>query len=313
MVLTGEISSSSKHVVSAPQGSRWQVQIQWMEEEGTVVQKGAPVVVFDGAIEQAQLTQNQENLDRIELEYEQLKLEQEQALINARGVLKIAKMQVEKARIEASVPAGQVSAYDKGLFELALQSAMLEQVKAEEALNRAIKQSQALLTKKEIEILETKEQIAYLNDVLQRFNVIAQVTGPVSYAIHPWTNQKLSAGMSVRPSWKVLDVQSIDNFQVETWVHEIDAVDLQENQTVTVILDAYPSMSFDATLTQMSTQSERKPQWSKSAYFPAIITFNDLPQVNLLPGMSARIIAKQSTENDTALLNTTKLLEVGNE
>jgi len=120
MVLTGEISSSSKHVVSAPQGSRWQVQIQWMEEEGTVVQKGAPVVVFDGAIEQAQLTQNQENLDRIELEYEQLKLEQEQALINARGVLKIAKMQVEKARIEASVPAGQVSAYDKGLFELAL-------------------------------------------------------------------------------------------------------------------------------------------------------------------------------------------------
>jgi len=119
--------------------------------------------------------------------------------------------------------------------------------------------------------------------------------------------------MSVRPSWKVLDVQSIDNFQVETWVHEIDAVDLQENQTVTVILDAYPSMSFDATLTQMSTQSERKPQWSKSAYFPAIITFNDLPQVNLLPGMSARIIAKQSTENDTALLNTTKLLEVGNE
>ena len=313
MVLTGEISSSSKHVVSAPQGSRWQVQIQWMEEEGTVVQKGAPVVVFDGAIEQAQLTQNQENLDRIELEYEQLKLEQEQALINARGVLKIAKMQVEKARIEASVPAGQVSAYDKGLFELALQSAMLEQVKAEEALNRAIKQSQALLTKKEIEILETKEQIAYLNDVLQRFNVIAQVTGPVSYAIHPWTNQKLSAGMSVRPSWKVLDVQSIDNFQVETWVHEIDAVDLQENQTVTVILDAYPSMSFDATLTQMSTQSERKPQWSKSAYFPAIITFNDLPQVNLLPGMSARIIAKQSTENDTALINTTKLLEVGNE
>jgi len=114
MVLTGEISSSSKHVVSAPQGSRWQVQIQWMEEEGTVVQKGAPVVVFDGAIEQAQLTQNQENLDRIELEYEQLKLEQEQALINARGVLKIAKMQVEKARIEASVPAVDESKTQRG-------------------------------------------------------------------------------------------------------------------------------------------------------------------------------------------------------
>lgn len=290
LVLTGQISSSAKQIVNAPQGSRWQVQIQWMEDEGKIVKKGSSVVVFDGANEQAQLTQNQENLDRFELELEQLIIEQSQKVMDAEGQLKVAKMRVEKAQIEASVPISQVSALDKGQFELSLQRSILEQVKAEEALFRAQQEQRAEITKKQVDILRSKEEIAYLNDILSRLNVIAQVTGPVTYAIHPWFGTKVSAGMNVRPSWKVLDVQSTSNFQIETWIHEIDAVDLNENLEVTVILDAYPKKKYKGTILNMSKQSEKKPQWSKSAYFPAIITFNDLPDLKLLPGMSVRLL-----------------------
>ena len=290
LILTGQISSSAKHIVNAPQGSRWQVQIQWMEDEGKIVEKGNSVVIFDGASEQAQLTQNQENLDRYELELEQLLIEQSQKVVDAEGQLRVANMRVEKGRIEASVPLSQVSALDKGQYELALQRSILDKVKAEEALVRAQQEQQAEITKKQVDIMRSKEEVAYLNDILSKLNVLAQVTGPVTYAIHPWFGTKVSAGMNVRPSWKVLDVQSTSNFQIETWIHEIDAVDLNEKAEVTVILDAYPKNTYKGSIVNMSKQSEKKTQWSESAYFPAIIYFDDLPDINLLPGMSVRLL-----------------------
>jgi hypothetical protein len=293
LVLTGQVGSSAKQIVNAPQGSRWQIQIQWMEDEGKIVQQGQTVVVFDGAAEQAQLTQNQENLDRYELELEQQIIEQSQKVVDAAGKLKVAKMRVNKASIEASVPISQVSALDKGQFELALQRAVLEQVKAQEALVRAQQEEKAEITKKQVDILKTKEEIAYLEDILSKLNVLAEVTGPVSYAIHPWFDTKVSAGMNVRPSWKVVDVQSTSNFQIETWIHEIDAVGLNENTQVNVILDAYPNEKYLGTIVSLSKQSEKKAQWSKSAYFPAIIRFDELPNVSLLPGMSVRIVVNK--------------------
>lgn len=298
LVLTGQVSSSAKQVVNAPQGSRWQIQIQWMEEEGKIVEKGKPVVVFDGANEQAQLTQNQENLDRLLLEFEQLKVQQSQNVIDAQGRLKVSKMRVEQARIEASVPIEQVAAYEKGQYELALQRAMLENVKAQEALQRAMQEQSAELTKKEVNILQVQEEITYLNDVLSKLNVVAQVTGPVTYAMHPWFGTKVSAGMNVRPSWKVVDVQSTENFQIETWVHEIDAVGLNEQSKVNITFDAYPEKQFTGSISSISKQSERKPQWGKSAYFPAIIQFDDEPDINLLPGMSVRLLLEKEANNN---------------
>lgn len=296
LILTGQISSSAKQVVNAPQGSRWQIQIQWMEEEGKIVEKGQPVVVFDGATEQAQLTQNQETLDRLLLELEQLVIEQDQRVVDASGALKVSKMRVEKARIEASVPASEVAAYDKGQYELALQRAMLEQLKAEEALLRAQQEQRAEVTKKEVDIMRTQEEIVYLNNILANLNVIAQVTGPVTYAMHPWYGTKITAGMNVRASWKVLDVQSTDNFQIETWIHEIDAVGLSEQTQVNIVFDAYPQKTFVGTISALSKQSERKTQWSKSAYFPAIVRFDETPKLSLLPGMSVRMLINNTQQ-----------------
>jgi multidrug resistance efflux pump len=298
LLLTGQIGSSAKQIVNAPTGSR-QLQIQWMEEEGKIVEQGETVVLFDGASPQAQLIANEENLGRLLLEFEELKVKQEQNVIDARGRLKVAKMRVEKANIEALVPSSQVAAFEKGQFELSLQRTMVEEIKAQEVLQLSLQERRAELTKKEVNILRVKEELLYLTDILAKLNVIAQVTGPVTYATHPWFGTKLSAGMNVRASWKVLDVQSTSNFQIETWVHEIDAVGLNENVEVEIVLDAYPNKKYRGLISSLSKQSERKALWGKSAYFPAIVTFETPPEVNLLPGMSVRIsVTKENAEKN---------------
>jgi hypothetical protein len=297
LLLTGQIGSSAKQVVNAPTGSR-QLQIQWMEEEGKIVEKGNTVVLFDGAASQNQLISNEENLDRLLLELEELKVQQEQNVIDASGRLKVAKMRVNKAEIEASVPSEQVAAFEKGQFELALQRAIVEQVKAEEALQLSLQEKKAELTKKEVNIMRVREEIVFLTEILANLNVLAQVTGPVTYATHPWFGTKLSAGMNVRASWKVLDVQSTNNFQIETWVHEIDAVGLEENVSVEITLDAYPDKKYIGVISSLSRQSERKALWGKSAYFPAIVTFETPPEVSLLPGMSVRLLVTKGNDNN---------------
>ncbi|MFC4701581.1 HlyD family secretion protein [Glaciecola siphonariae] len=290
VVLTGQVSSSAKQIVSAPQASRWQIQIQWMEEEGKVVNKGDPIVVFDGANEQSRLEQNIETLDRLALELKQLELDQNQKVIDAEGRLTLALLQVEKARIEASVPVDQVSAYDKGQYDLALQRALLEQVKAEEGLASAKKERASELQKKAIDILKTEEEIIYLQELLANMNVVSQYSGPVTYAMHPWSGTKLASGMNVQASWKVLDVQATESFLVETWIHEVDAVGISEQMRVSLTLDAHPNKSYRGKIKTLSTQTESKDQWSDSAYYPAIIEFEQNPDVKLLPGMSVRIL-----------------------
>jgi hypothetical protein len=298
LLLTGQIGSSSKQVVNAPTGSR-QLQIQWMEEEGKIVEQGETVVLFDGASSQAQLIANEENLARLLLEFEELKVQQEQNVIDAIGRLKVAKMRVEKAKIEASVPSNQVAAFEKGQFELSLQRTIVEEVKAQEALQLSLQEQRAELTKKEVNILKVKEEIVYLIDLLANLNVLAKVTGPVTYATHPWFGTKLSAGMNVRASWKVLDVQSTSNFQIETWVHEIDAVGLDENLEVEIVLDAYPNKKYRGVISSLSKQSERKALWGKSAYFPAIVTFETPPDIKLLPGMSVRMLVIKEDKEES--------------
>lgn len=289
LILTGKISSAQKQIVTAPKSSRWQVQIQWLEEEGKVVNKGDLIAVFDGSDIQSQLELNREKAETLELELTQSEMELGQTVFEAEGQLKVALMRVELATIEASVPASEVSQFDKGNYQLTLQRALLEQVKAEERLELQKQAFRTGVQKKKIELLKVLEDIAYQESQLTKMSVTAELTGPITYAMHPWGNQKIAAGINVNASWQILDIQGSDDFQIESWVHEIDADKISSSGEVDMVMDAYPGLRFQGKLLSKSTQSEKKAQWSNSVYYPLIFTFKQPPEQTLLPGMSVRM------------------------
>lgn len=290
LVLTGKVSSAKKQIVTAPRTTRWQIQIQWMEEEGKVVNQGDRIVVFDGSDVQSQMEINEERAETLTLELKQTKMELEQKLTEAQGDLKVAKMRVAQSRIEAEVPSSEVSLYDKGQYQLTLQRMLLEQVKAEEKLKLAKEELRTGVQKKRLDLMKVQEDIAFQKRQLEKMNVLAEFTGPVTYAMHPWNGQKMAAGINVQASWQVMDVQATENFQIESWVHEIDADKLSARRKVALALDAYPEKRFSGELAFMSTQSEKKEQWSSSVYFPVVFTFEKMPKIKLLPGMSVRVL-----------------------
>ena len=297
LLLSGKVSSSAKQVVVAPRASRWQIQIQWMAEEGSVINKGELVAVFDGATEQARLEQTQELLETLELQYRQLEMSLNQEFTEAEGRLKVAEMLVERAKISVSVKSDTITDYQRGQDQLALERALMEQIKAAEALEKSKKQRISGLAKKQLDIDKAKEDIIYYENLLTKLNVVAQHTGPVTYSIHPWYGTKVKSGMNVQPSWKVLDVQASTDFIVESFVHEIDALQLTQNQTVNVTFDAFPGETYSGVIAKISSQAENKPQLSNATYFPVEITFTTLPKRTLYPGMSVRITPVQGAKS----------------
>ncbi|MFA3792448.1 HlyD family secretion protein [Aliiglaciecola sp. SL4] len=289
LLLTGKISSAKKQVVTAPRGRTWNIQIQWLEEEGKVVEAGDLIAVFDGSLIQSQLEANEEILETEQLELTQIKMELEQGYLEAKGALTIAQMRVEQAKIEANVPESQVSQLDKGKFELTLQRTEMELIKANENLKLAESALQTGVEKQRIQIRLIEDEIRYQSSQMEKMSVTANFKGPISYAIHPWTGEKMAAGMNARASWNIIDVQATDDFQIESWVHEIDIEHVKANKNVELVLDAYPSKKFKGKLTFLSTQTEKKVQWSNSVYYPVIFQFVDVPDLTLLPGMSVRI------------------------
>jgi multidrug resistance efflux pump len=292
-LLTGIITSSEYHLVTAPKTNRWQVQIQWMADEGSIVNEGDLVVVFDSGGIESQLEINEEKLETDALELLKLEMDKGQAVLEADGALKLANIMVEKTRIEASVPDGEISAYEKGKSVIEYEKALTTKIKAQENYKLKLEEQQVELNKKNIEILKLKEQIVYQRSQLEKLSVKAKVSGPVTHAMHQWMARKVAIGMNIQSSWNVLTVQAASTYQVTAWLHEIDAarIDLQQS-SLELTLDAYPNQSYSGKVESLSSQAEQKSQWSDSAYYRVEIGFVEALKQAVFPGMSVRVKLK---------------------
>ena len=162
VLITGEIASLDKQIVSAPRTDRWQVQIQWMFEEGKIANKGDLIAVFDSGSLKSQIKQSEEQLSSEKLLLKKKKLDLEQAVTDAQSALVVAELEVEKARIEAGITSTDVSKYDKGRYQIALERALLNKIKAQQLL---------LIRKKEQELIGEMSPISFASYILSSYTI----------------------------------------------------------------------------------------------------------------------------------------------
>lgn len=290
LLLTGEVASAQSQAVTAPKSTGWQIQIQWLAEEGTIVNEGDLIAVFDSGGIQTQLEENQESLQTQKLQLIKTEMDLNQAVVEAEGRLKLAAISVKKSRIEANIPDGEISDYEKGKFVIAFEKALMEQIKAEENLKLKQAERDVGIQKQKIEITKLEEKITYQLGQIEKLSVRAKVSGPVSHVMHPWMQQKIAAGTNVEPAWEVIRVQAQSAYQVTSWVHEIDAAKLNlSGGVLTLTLDAYPDNTYRGKVLNMSSQAEQRSQWSDSAYYRLDISFAEALKNEIFPGMSVRI------------------------
>lgn len=289
VILSGQVKAGENQAFYSPKTDNWRVQVQWMLPEGDIAKKGDLVVVFDGSSIEGNIEQTTTSLLAGEEELFRLKSKAEQDLLEAVYAQKRTSLMLDKARIDASVTKEHLSEYDYQQNQLNYEKALVANAKSKEQLAQTKVANRVAVNKQTLSITQLKEKLTYNQAKLSKMGLKAESSGPVIYANHPWNGEKVFVGMTAQPSWKIVEIPSLNGLYIEAWVHEVDFQILKLQAKANLTLDAYMKTPMSATLTEISTQPEARKEWGNDVYYRATFEFKNTHDLKILPGMSGQL------------------------
>ncbi len=285
--------------MTVPVTPMWTVQIRWLEADGTPVKKGQRVVEFDSSqfgvtLEDRRLAVSQAESEMARFEAE-AKLQEEERTFTREERL----IAVQKARIDASLPAFLRSRRDHEESQLALRKAELELAKSTEDLGAALKGSRAERTVREIALERAKKELRIAEDTVSALTVHAPRDGIFVVGDNPRESRKFQEGDNVWPSMPVGRIPDLTRLQVLAWLPDVDDGRIKPGLKALLIPDALPDRILNAEISEISPLAQPPAPDSLRRAFRVSLPIHTGNIEGLRPGMSVR--AEIRTGASTAL------------
>lgn len=292
---TGELEAKNSVKILGPGGLRnfqiWQVTIQSIVDEGTVVKKGDWVATLDRSEFQNKFTQKQIELEKANSKFVQTQLDTTLLLRQARDELINLKYDVEEK--------GIILQQSKFEPPATIKQAEINQDKAKRAYEQAlenykIKKNQNVEKMREVGAEQRKVGGEHdgMTKVLESFNVLAPEAGMVIYE-KGWDGKAVKAGSQIQ-MWEpnVASLPDLTKMVSKTFVNEVDVRKVKQGQKVDVGLDAYPDKKLSGVVIRVANVGEQRPN-SDSKVFEVAVEL-DGTDPTLRPSMttSNKIIAQ---------------------
>lgn len=292
---TGELEAKNSVKILGPGGLRnfqiWQVTIQSIVDEGTVVKKGDWVATLDRSEFQNKYTQKQIELEKANSKFVQTQLDTTLQLREARDQLINLKYDVEEKGI----------ILEQSKFEppATIKQAEINMDKAKRTYSQAIenykiKKNQNVEKMREVgaEQRKVSGEFANMTTVLESFNVLAPEAGMIIYE-KGWDGKPVKAGSQIQ-MWEpnVASLPDLTKMVSKTFVNEVDVRKVKQGQKVDVGLDAYPDKKLSGVVIRVANVGEQRPN-SDSKVFEVAVEL-DGTDPSLRPSMttSNKIIAQ---------------------
>ncbi len=289
LLFTGEVFSRQAQEIFVPLTNNWQARISMMLPEGTRVEKGDKVVEFDGSEAARQLQQQLENqrTEQARTERDIARLEKELTL--AEFQLKQSRVALRLASLKADIPEGLVGGLEFAENKLAKEKAIKAVEDATEQLKDKQKNVQERNQQAALDRQKDKNQHELWSRMLNSFSIHATQPGFMIYGIHPWNRSKFQEGDTVRTSFNVAQIANVADLAVKIWINSIDRPRVEKGATVTIRLDALPTMEMTGHIDMISGSGARRKEWGGALYYEAVVLFESQQVPGLLPGMSALV------------------------
>lgn len=291
---TGELEAKNSVKIMGPQSLRnfqiWQVTIQSIINEGTVVKKGDWIATLDRSEFQNKYTAKQIELDKATSKYNQTQLDTTLTMRQSRDELINLAYAVDETKI----------VLDQSKFEppATIKQAEINMDKAKRAYDQAmennkIKKKQNIEKMREVaaELRKVQSEFDGMTKVLESFNVLAPEEGMVIYE-KGWDGKPIKAGSQIQ-MWEptVATLPDLTKMQSKTYVNEVDVRKVKVGQAVDVGLDAYPDKRLTGIVTRVANVGEQRPN-SDAKVFEVSVEINGTDPT-LRPSMttSNKIIA----------------------
>src|SRR5688572_22235078 len=240
---TGELEAKNSVKIMGPAGLRnfqiWQVTIQSIVDEGTVVKKGDWVATLDRSEFQNKYTQKQIDYEKANSKFVQTQLDTTLQMRQSRDELINLNYGVDEKDIILQQSQFEPPATIKQ-NEINLDKAKRAHEQALE--NYKIKKRQNIEKMREVsaERKKVENEFEAMTKVLESFNVTAPEAGMVIY-VKGWDGKAIKAGSQIQ-MWdpQVASLPDLTKMMSKTYVNEVDVRKVKSGQKVHIGLDAYP-------------------------------------------------------------------------
>ncbi|WP_250885501.1 HlyD family secretion protein [Shewanella jiangmenensis] len=293
LLLTGSISSSRSQPFAVPKaGDAWRHQIQWLFPEGKLASVGDTIVIFDKSQIANQIEQLEAALIRVKAQEQSQGIDLESALLSAEFEVRRATLTLEKARLDAAVPADYIAAKEYADNQFKLMQAESELDKANQALKEARENQTSSLAQLAIEKRKAEVELSDALDALDALELKADIAGPVIIG-RDWNEKKYQSGDTVQFGRQIASIPALDGLEVSAWANEVDVDRVRHGQAVCLSLDAMPGQSFQGKVENIGRQAVTRSAWGQSKWFRIEVSLTDAGKLALSPGMSVMVEVSQ--------------------
>ncbi len=292
---TGQLEAKNAVMILGPGQLRdfriWQVTIQSIVEEGTLVKKGDWVATLDRSEFQNRFNEKQIELEKANSRYTQTQLDttlqmrqSRDELINLHYALEEKQIILDQSKFEppATIKQNEIN-YDK---------AKRAYEQAQE--NYKIKKRQNIEKMREVaaELRKVQNEYESMTKVLASFDVTAPEDGMVIY-VKGWDGKPIKAGSQIQ-MWEpnVASLPDLTKMMSKTYVNEVDVRKVKVGQKVEIGLDAYPDKKLNGAVTRVANVGEQRPNSDSKVFEVAIEIDGSDPTLRPSMTTSNRIIAK---------------------
>jgi multidrug efflux pump subunit AcrA (membrane-fusion protein) len=296
--VTGELEAMNKENIMAPTELRneyirlYQVKIQDLIPEGSMVDSGEYVATLDKTEITTRLRDAQDDLEKQQANFENIKLDTSMTLRNERSNIVDLQYSVEESRLTLDQ-----SKYEPPATQ---RQAQINLDKAQRSLDNArknykikVKQAQTRIKQAEMDLQRPIRRIEKIQEVMEQFVIRAPKKGMLIYA-KEWRGDKRKVGSAISP-WDptVATLPDLSVMISRTYVSEVDINRIKTGQKVRLGVDAFPDRKYVGEVTSVSNVGEQLPNSDTKVFEVIVKIFGSDPVLRPYMTTSNQIIIKQ--------------------
>lgn len=286
---TGELEAKSSEKIYGPSGLRtvriWNVEIEDIIPDGTVVDSGQYVATLDRTEISNRIKDLESEVEKLQSQYIQTRLDTSLDLRNARNelinleyALETKRLKLEQSKYEPPATIRQ--------YEIDLEKAERDYKEAIKNYQLKLEKSAATMQEIEVSLTQEKRNLEQLLAIREEFIIRAPESGMVIYKRN-WDGSKQGVGSTLN-AWDnvVATLPDLSRMISKTYVNEIDISKVKPGQQVRIGIDAFPEKEYTGKVTEVANIGEQLRN-SNAKVFEVTIEINEYDSI-LRPAMTTK-------------------------
>jgi multidrug efflux pump subunit AcrA (membrane-fusion protein) len=288
VVETGEVQATKAINISSPAMS-WRfgvLKITKIIEDGTEINKGDTVILFDQSEVQKAIIDANSELEIAKAELEKLKAEQQSKIQELEADVDVAEISHEISQIELGM-ATYESDIKKKEIRLNLEQSKISLNKARDEIENQKNIHIEEQKQSKLKIIQLENNLDEAKKTLRNLTVTSQSSGVAIIRKNRRTGNKWQVGDIPWSGMPLIDLPDLRELRAETEINEVDISKIELDQEVEIQLDAFSDTVFTGKVVEIASLAKYKDEEKKSKVkiFPTKILINGTSK-NLMPGMT---------------------------